>query len=288
MEPFREKVFPLEAHFPLRVFNRSSLNEYIHVHPHWHDHYEILLIERGTGTQQVGPHVFRFFEGDILPIPCGAVHSTYTDSSCDNDILVITFHRDLPAAGILHVPECQVLDAFFDEIQPPLALHPKDDPDGRFHALLRELAAEWQTETSGRELMIRARLLEWIVLMVRWCESHGQPVLHRADLRTKETLRQTFDRIDREFALEFHVADAANAACLSVSQFERLFKAHTGQTFLHYLNRYRIRKACECFASGNTLTEIAYSCGFGSLATFTRVFRQVKGVAPSVLRKGGP
>jgi len=313
MEPFREKVVPTESRYPLRLFTRSSMNEYIHVHPHWHDEYEILLIHRGCGIQQIGPLVFPFTEGDILPIPSGAVHSTYTDTNCGNEILVLTFPRDFPGSGLLHFPEQRTLDRFYEGITAPPVIHPSDDPENHLHRLLTDMEAEWQGKSPARELLIRARLLEWIAALERLStagECHpstngradagrtpqtterGFPnsdpeFRHREDARIKETLRRTFDRIDAEYDSSFRVADAAREACLSVSQFERLFKAHTGQTFLQYLNRYRVHKACERLDTGDTLTEIAFSCGFGSLATFTRVFRQIKGMPPSRVRTAG-
>ncbi len=286
MEPVHEIVNTKESRFPIRIFRRSSMNEYIHVHPHWHDHYEILLIEKGSGTQQIGPHVFTFHIDDILPIPCDAVHSTYTELSCENEMTVITFHQDFLYSGIMHTPERQILDTFFYSIQLPPAIKKQEDNDNQLHAILENIIKEWQDEKIGKELIIRSRLLEWIVLAVRQY-SEGKTYLRtKESYRIKEILENAFQFIDKNFSNRISISKAATNACLSVSQFERIFKGHTGQTYISYVNRYRIQKASEQMDSDKNLTEIALNCGFNNLATFTRVFREIKGIPPSMYRKG--
>ena len=65
----------------------------------------------------------------------------------------------------------------------------------------------------------------------------------------------------------------------------RMFRQHTGQTFTQYLNRRRVSMAEELL-SGTRLpvTQVALQCGFNSIATFNRVFREVKGCTPTQYR----
>lgn len=305
-QPFREQIQNDNARYPLRVFRRSSMEEYVFVHPHWHDEFEILLVLKGSGTQQIGPHVFPFTQGDILPIPCGAVHSTYTDRDQENEMLVFTFPWDFPAPGLLNGPELRHMNRFRDGDGIPVVIHGTDKDGTLLADLLLQMEREKQGALSGWELMVRAKLLEWAMNVMRLgrngaCWACGvRPVqdmgldsdlpafqdgLADGSAMIHDTLRTVFDWIDREYANPLRVKEAARTACLSVSQLERLFRAHTGRGFLQYLNRYRILKACERIPTGESLTQIALGCGFGSLSSFSRTFRRVKGMAPSALRK---
>jgi AraC-like DNA-binding protein len=304
-EPFREQIQNDNIRYPLRIFRRSSMEEYVFVHPHWHDEFEILLVLKGSGSQQIGPHVFPFAQGDILPIPCGAVHSTYTDQDQDNEMLVFTFPWDFPAPGLLSGPELRHLNRFRDGVGMPVVIH-ETEPDGTLLAdLLLRMEREKRDALPGWELMIRARLLEWAMTVmrlggrrIRWENETGLVKGSDPDMRAfqdedevrstvaHDMLRKVFDWIDREYAGPLRVKEAARTACLSVSQLERLFRAHTGRGFLQYLNRYRILKACERIPTGESLTQIALGCGFGSLSSFSRAFRRVRGMAPSALRRG--
>jgi transcriptional regulator GlxA family with amidase domain len=56
--------------------------------------------------------------------------------------------------------------------------------------------------------------------------------------------------------------------------------------FHHYLLMVRVSHAEEFLLKTDLpLTTIAYSCGFASLATFNRVFKQGTGITPSSYRK---
>ncbi len=313
-EAFREQIHNDNIRYPLRIFRRSSMEEYVFVHPHWHDEFEILMVLKGSGTQQIGPHVFPFAEGDILPISCGAVHSTYTDRDQENELLVVTFPWDFPAPGLLNGPELRHMNRFRDGEGIPAVIHETDRYGSSLTALLLEMEREKQAALPGWELMARAKLLEWAMTLMRLgmnrnLQESGKRMdpdgkqrqinaqgmeLGRYALTNEntgqsamvhDTLRKVFDWIDREYAQPLRVKEASRIACLSVSQLERLFRTHTGRGFLQYLNRYRILKACERISTGESLTQIALGCGFGSLSSFSRAFRRVKGMAPSALRR---
>ena len=65
-----------------------------------------------------------------------------------------------------------------------------------------------------------------------------------------------------------------------------LFKKHLGASFGVCLQNVRLAKARE--AMKNTpysITEIAYMCGFTSLSTFSKVFKEKYGDNPTTFRK---
>ena len=71
----------------------------------------------------------------------------------------------------------------------------------------------------------------------------------------------------------------------SPAHFSRVFKATTGLPFSVYLRQLRIQKACNLLQQSKlSVTEIALSCGFESIRTFNRAFRQYAGCQPTSLR----
>ncbi len=77
--------------------------------------------------------------------------------------------------------------------------------------------------------------------------------------------------------------DLARAAMLSPHHFHRVFQALVGETPADYVKRLRLEKALRLMAldERQRLTQIAMACGFGSLADFSRSFRQKFGIPPS-------
>ena len=60
---------------------------------------------------------------------------------------------------------------------------------------------------------------------------------------------------------------------------------HTGMTFTQYLSQRRVEMAMELLsATRMPVTQVALQCGFNSIATFNRVFRDVKGCTPTQYR----
>ncbi len=65
-----------------------------------------------------------------------------------------------------------------------------------------------------------------------------------------------------------------------------LFKKHLGAPFRMCLRNVRLSKAEAALKNTSyTLSEIAYLCGFASLSTFSKVFKEKYGNNPSVYRK---
>ena len=66
---------------------------------------------------------------------------------------------------------------------------------------------------------------------------------------------------------------------------EDAFSRHTGATFIQYLNARRVDMAAEMLSQSDLpVTQVALRVGFGSIATFNRVFRTQKGCTPSQYR----
>ena len=72
----------------------------------------------------------------------------------------------------------------------------------------------------------------------------------------------------------------------SESYGHKLFKKHLGMPFRMCLRNVRLAKAEEALKNTSyTLSEIAYLCGFASLSTFSKVFKETYAVSPTTYRK---
>ncbi|MDA0577105.1 MAG: PocR ligand-binding domain-containing protein [Verrucomicrobia bacterium] len=87
---------------------------------------------------------------------------------------------------------------------------------------------------------------------------------------------------------ELKLADVAARAGLSPAHFSHLFHKETGVTFTRYVQSRRIDEAKRRLtATGESITEICFACGFNSLTHFNRVFRRGAGASPSQFRRAG-
>jgi AraC-like DNA-binding protein len=76
--------------------------------------------------------------------------------------------------------------------------------------------------------------------------------------------------------------DVAREACMTPQAFCRYFKKHTGYTFISFLNEMRINEACKKLTGNKyeSISVVAYKCGFTSITNFNRVFKCVMGNSP--------
>jgi AraC-like DNA-binding protein len=72
-------------------------------------------------------------------------------------------------------------------------------------------------------------------------------------------------------------------------QLSKLLNAHGGISFNDFINGYRLNEAIvyleETGKNRKTIDAIAHECGFGSRATFHRVFSKAYAASPNAYRK---
>lgn len=280
------EILPLhENGFSMRIFSRSSKTDYIFAHPHWHDAVEILYVLKGEGQEHVNEAIFHFSAGDIVLIPGGAVHATYTNRDVENEMLVFVFQKEMlfPVSSLS--PERSAIISIFEELELPRTIKDSDTCGIILKDILLRNYREFTEKKDAWEMFIRAGFIELTGALFRFYKNNPKRVKSVDDQRAKAMLSQTFELINANYAGTITLEQAAEASHLSVSHFCRLFRAYTGRTFKDYLDLFRVDRALEIFNSHRTLTEIAAECGFGSVSSFIRVFKKLKGAAPNSLRK---
>lgn len=155
-------------------------------------------------------------------------------------------------------------------------------------SIIEELIQEFINRKAGYELIIKSKLYNILGLMIR--NFHQVTGHNRSSLggnaEISEEFRILLQYIEQNFNQSININDAAKMINVSPSHFCRLFKRITGKTLIEYVNVLRIYKAESLLMEPNlTVTEIAEKIGFGSLAYFGRVFRDIKNISPTDYRK---
>lgn len=85
------------------------------------------------------------------------------------------------------------------------------------------------------------------------------------------------------------IDDLAEKLSINERLMSALINQHVGKTFSDFINCYRVEEAKKRLVDPNnqhfTIAAIAFDCGFNSLATFQRCFKQFAGVTPSQYQK---
>lgn len=99
-------------------------------------------------------------------------------------------------------------------------------------------------------------------------------------------VRKAIDFIQSNYCNPIKVTDVADFVCVNRSYLYTLFERSIGMPPQKFLSAYRITKAAELLQTTDIPIEsIALSCGYHDALVFTKAFKQVKGMSPSLYRK---
>lgn len=99
-------------------------------------------------------------------------------------------------------------------------------------------------------------------------------------------LARAIDLLHAEFRNNLRVQDIAKEIGVHPFHLSRVFRNTHRQTIGEYVQRLRIKYACEQLTlPDNDLATVALSAGFADQAHFTRVFKNVTGITPGAYRQ---
>ena len=257
---------------------------HFYVHLHRHKEIQITWIKEGTGTLIAGNYMQPFQPGDIYILGANQPHLFKSDPEYFDkrkkkkvEALSLFFNPIQFNDTVLALPETKPIRRLIEQTNAGLKIPP---------ASAKKIIAEMIQVQQAKQAY---RLSAFIQLLQTLSNSKGNRILSSASnaysisdtegLRMNDVYRYTMEHYTEHISLE----QIASVAHLTVQAFCRYFKKHTRKTYIRFLNEIRINEACKKM-TGNTadsISSVAYECGFSSAVSFNRVFKQITSVSPS-------
>lgn len=100
-------------------------------------------------------------------------------------------------------------------------------------------------------------------------------------------INEVMDYMHENYPRTITLKEISTLVNMRESSFSRFIKLRTGSSFIDCLNNIRISAASRFLISEptNTISVIAYKCGFNNLSNFNRIFKKKKGFSPSNFRE---
>ncbi len=244
-----------------------------------HDHsaVEILLTLEGVVTYTVENTVFQVRKGEVLIIPPDMPHSLTMEEGSSRYLFL--FEPD----GIMVMRDIKSMAMYFNK-----PFHLRDGSEG--HVRIRELLLRAKDVYEKRELMWNTVCYSDILQIYATLGQHYLSGLRpRPDDGVRnmdsEVITAVMTYINNHYREELSLEDVARFAGFSRYYFSRSFKRQTGYSFKDYLCQKRLQVAMDLLIRTNrSMRDVAIDSGFGSVATFNRVFREKKGCTPTQYR----
>jgi len=99
-------------------------------------------------------------------------------------------------------------------------------------------------------------------------------------------VKRAIEYIQGNYHIPIKVTDVADYVCINRSYLYSLFQEELEMSPRQFLSRYRITKAAELLLTSSLSVEsIALSTGYNDTFVFTKAFKQLTGMSPTVYRK---
>ena len=262
------------ADFPIDYHYVDSLHPQYEMPLHWHVEYEMIRILEGSFRIFLDGQEYMIEKGDLCFVADGVLHGG-TPKNCIYECIVFdsnmirsrTFASDRFLWSLVH--------------HKITANRLYQNPDPALTQITDQLFAALREKKEGHELMV----LSLLMMFFAFIQTHG---LYSQDVNPdsrehKRTLqlKQVLDMIETSYTNPLSLLELSRAAGMSPKYFCRFFKEMTHRTPVDYLNHYRIELAChQLTLAHQSITEVAYSCGFNDFSYFIKTFKKHKGITP--------
>lgn len=100
-------------------------------------------------------------------------------------------------------------------------------------------------------------------------------------------INRTFDYIEANLEKEMTLEELADVANFSKYHFNRIFHSFVGETPFRFILRLRLERAASLMLANRneSITQIAFRCGFADAAVFSKNFKNFFGVSASQYKK---
>lgn len=263
---------------PFRLMHSPRLGDLFFWH--FHPEFELVYIEGASATRHVGNHISTYTDQDLVLIGSNIPHLNFdygVQGAYVHEVLHIK--PDFKKTVLDAYPELGSLKKLLQLAQYGIAFH------GNTRARAAEAITQWHTMDGFSRFTSILQTLHGLSQSTEFELLHRSPYINRFKQRDQKRLRTIHAFVEQRYATKITLDEIAAECHLGKAAFCRYFKRETGNTFITFLNQYRISHARRMLMAGHSVSEACFSCGFESLSYFNRTFRAITEQTPSGYRK---
>ena len=277
-----KEIIPLTQSDCFTVFSR--LKNKFDFPIHYHDELELNLIVNAKGAQRViGDHISEIDEMELVLVGSNLQHAWFGHKCKSEEIREVTiqFHKDLLDEKMLKRNQLSFIRRMIEQ-------------SARGISFSKETAAV----LVERILSLNQKhgfdgVLELLSILHDLSVSRNMQLLSDASFNNTKNfsynsrrVEKTMQYLNANFDKAITLNEVAKLANMTQTAFSRFFKARTGINFIDSLNDIRLGHASRMLIeTTETVSEIAYNCGFNNIANFNRLFKKKKNCTPKEFRE---
>jgi AraC-like DNA-binding protein len=251
---------------------------------HYHEEFELNFIQHAKGAKRViGGHMETIDDLELVLVGPNLQHTWFTHQCKSTKIFEITiqFHRDLLDEKFLQRNQMSLIRNMFQQSLRGI-LFSKATTEAMMPRL-KNLVHKMGFES----------VLELFSILHSLSTSADMRILSDISFQATESITYNSRRVEsvmsflnKNFDKEIALCEAAKQVSMSEVAFSRFFRVRTGKTFVETLNEIRLGHASRMLIdTTQSVSEIAYRCGFNNMSNFNRIFKKKKHCTPKEFRE---
>ncbi len=244
---------------------------------HCHSAVEIIMPVKGEVIYQVEDVTYRVQADEVLIVPPNCVHGLSMNAGSARYLLLFE------PESIFSMRDMRQVE---DLLQTPIYLSGQPELQEAVRSLLNQCINCYDRREFMWNTLCYSYLMQMYARLGQSSLAHSAQPRPEARRMEPEIVDSARLYIDQNFKRSISLEDVSAFTGFSKYYFSRVFKQQMGVSFSEYLRGKRVGMAEDLLIhTRQSIQDIALSAGFGSIATFNRVFRESRGCTPSRYRE---
>lgn len=258
---------------------KSEFNFPIHTHPE----YEINFIENGKGAQRiVGDSIEEIDVLELVLIGGEHLEHAWITHNCKSNMIreiTIQFNADF-LRNLIVKNQFRSINEMFEKAQNGIAFSKETTK------ALRPMLMSLTLEKHGFYSVVKLLTILHELSQSEYRVLSSTSFAGKTENFDSRRVKKVTEYISVHYNERINLADLASLVGMSETAFSRFIKLRTGKSFTEYITDIRLGYAVRMLVdSTNSISEVAYLCGFNNISNFNRVFKKKKNLSPKEFRE---
>lgn len=252
-----------------------ALNKMSSFTKHRHSEIELSYCLKGSYDIIINRKLYMLKEGELAIIPSMTSHEILETKDAESMALTI----EVGPAMLTNYFDLLSAEGFTEPI-----INLKNNKE--LQLLLTETISILKENSAFSELIIKGNIYKICAYILKNFVKQDNVSNTSKNLKAISNIEKSLEIIYNNFDEEINIDEISSFCGYSKSNFCKIFKKITGDTFHNVLNNHRITVSCNLLKETDySIENIAVQVGFADSKSFCRVFKAIKGITPGTYRK---
>ena len=254
---------------------------------HFHPHYQLFTVIKGTGTRFIGDDIRHFNVGDTVFLAPNMPHLWRSDreyfekdSQLMTEGIVVYFKEDFLGSEFFEKSEMYDVKTLLKKSERGL------DLTGQLKEELVDDLKNLPVDSGFQGIIKILSILDKLSKSTDYQYIASTTYSNTHKISETERMRRVHEYVLKHFKENINLSTVASLSNMTDAAFCRYFKSRTNKTFSDFVKEIRIGNACKMLQDENkSISQTCYESGYNTVSNFNNQFKSLKGISPKQYQK---